>query len=172
VPYFIDLDRFCVNGTYSYTPGETYTGLSVHAENDMPQLRGVLIQSRPMADDNNMVGTFAVNADSAADTQLSNCNPRNVGITHSNRNDKNSVYFDWTAPASGTGPLRFGYAVVQTQPMYWANQRTAVIGEDGVGGDACGMATDATTAGSSQLTSVGFPALLMVALAVAIKVAL
>jgi hypothetical protein len=26
VPYNIDLDRFCVNGTYSYTPGATYAG--------------------------------------------------------------------------------------------------------------------------------------------------
>jgi hypothetical protein len=26
VPYIIDLDRFCVNGTYSYTPGEPYAG--------------------------------------------------------------------------------------------------------------------------------------------------
>ena len=26
VPYSIDLHQFCVNGTYSYTPGATYTG--------------------------------------------------------------------------------------------------------------------------------------------------
>ena len=26
VPYSIDLDQFCVNGTYSYTPGATYRG--------------------------------------------------------------------------------------------------------------------------------------------------
>ena len=26
VPYSIDLDQFCYNGTYSYTPGATYTG--------------------------------------------------------------------------------------------------------------------------------------------------
>ena len=31
------------------------------------------------------------------------------GITHSNRDNKGSVYFDWTAPAAGSGPLRFGY---------------------------------------------------------------
>lgn len=32
------------------------------------------------------------------------------GITHSNGGDKDSVYFDWTAPSNGTGTIRFGYA--------------------------------------------------------------
>ena len=32
-----------------------------------------------------------------------------AAITHSNGNDKDSVYFDWTAPANGTGPIRFRY---------------------------------------------------------------
>ena len=26
VPYIIDLDQFCINGTYSYNPGQNYTG--------------------------------------------------------------------------------------------------------------------------------------------------
>lgn len=51
---------------------------SVHAENDMPQLRGVLIQSRIVADDTTLVGTFAVNADSNTTTRLSDCSPSNV----------------------------------------------------------------------------------------------
>ena len=35
------------------------------------------------------------------------------GITHSNGGDKGSVYFDWTAPAAGSGSLRFGYTIIQ-----------------------------------------------------------
>ena len=31
------------------------------------------------------------------------------GITHRNADDKNSIQFMWTAPASGTGTIRFGY---------------------------------------------------------------
>ena len=30
-----------------------------------------------------------------------------AAITHSNGADKDSVYFDWTAPANGTGIIRF-----------------------------------------------------------------
>ena len=52
--------------------------MSVHAENDMPRLRGVLIQSRIVADDTTIAGTFAVNAESDTTTQLSACTPPNV----------------------------------------------------------------------------------------------
>ena len=55
--------------------------MSVHAENDRPQLRGVLIQSRIVADDTTLVGTFAVNAASSATTRLSDCSPSDVSIT-------------------------------------------------------------------------------------------
>ena len=47
--------------------------VSLHAENDMPQFRGVLIQARMMADDNVRLGTFAVSPDSAMTTRLSSC---------------------------------------------------------------------------------------------------
>lgn len=40
---------------------------------DMPQLRGVLIQSRMVADDVTTVGSFAVSENSADDTKLSDC---------------------------------------------------------------------------------------------------
>ena len=52
--------------------------MSVHAENDMPQLRGVLIQSRIVADGTTLVGTFAVNPDSSTTTRLSDCTPNDV----------------------------------------------------------------------------------------------
>ena len=35
------------------------------------------------------------------------------GITHNSNIVKGSVYFDWTAPAAGSGPLRFGYTIIQ-----------------------------------------------------------
>ena len=47
--------------------------VSLHAENDMPQFRGVLIQARLMADDTNRVGVFAVSPDSMTTTRLSSC---------------------------------------------------------------------------------------------------
>jgi hypothetical protein len=55
-----------------------FFAVSVHAENDMPQLRGVLIQARMMTDDTTLLGTFAVNADSATTTELSACTPPTV----------------------------------------------------------------------------------------------
>ena len=71
------------------------------------------------------------------------------GITHNSTLDKSSESFNWTAPAAGTGAIRFGYAllivqigyqvkmvallfrfaVVQVQNTYWANQRTAMVAE-------------------------------------------
>ena len=33
-----------------------------------------------------------------------------------------SVSFTWTAPAEGSGYVSFRFAVVQTTPVYWANQ--------------------------------------------------
>ena len=47
--------------------------VSLHAENDMPQFRGVFIQARMVADDNNRVGVFAVSPDSMTTTRLSSC---------------------------------------------------------------------------------------------------
>jgi hypothetical protein len=38
-----------------------------------------------------------------------------AAITHSNGNDKDSVYFDWIAPAAGSGALRFGYNIILSQ---------------------------------------------------------
>jgi hypothetical protein len=35
-----------------------------------------------------------------------------AAITHSNGDDKDSVYFDWTAPAAGSGALRFRYNII------------------------------------------------------------
>ena len=64
----------------SYTFLIWFFAVSVHAENDRPQLRGVLIQSRIVADDTTLVGTFAVNADSSTTTRLSDCSPSNVSI--------------------------------------------------------------------------------------------
>ena len=51
--------------------------VSMHAPNDDPQLRGVLIQSRVVADES-MVGSFAVNADSMTTTRLSSCTRADV----------------------------------------------------------------------------------------------
>ena len=36
--------------------------------------------------------------------------------------DKSSVSFTWTAPAEGSGYVSFRFAVVQTTPVYWANE--------------------------------------------------
>ena len=38
------------------------------------------------------------------------------GITHTNKNDKDSVSMNWTAPLEGTGPIQF--ALVQTLPVH------------------------------------------------------
>ena len=54
--------------------------MSLHGENDMPQFRGVLIQARPVLDDNNPVGIFAVNGDSMDNTRLSLCATDTVSI--------------------------------------------------------------------------------------------
>ena len=47
--------------------------VSLHAENDMPQFRGVFIQGRMMADDTTRLGIFAVSPDSMTTTRLSSC---------------------------------------------------------------------------------------------------
>lgn len=40
---------------------------------DMPQFKGVFIQSRMVVDDKTVVGSFAVNENSSSDTRLSDC---------------------------------------------------------------------------------------------------
>ena len=50
-----------------------------------------------------------------------------IAITHSNGADKDSVYFDWTAPANGSGPLRFGYRSYNYYLDYVANRQSLCI---------------------------------------------
>ena len=41
------------------------------------------------------------------------------GITHTSNVDKGSVYFDWTAPAAGSGALSFGYTMYYNTMSYY-----------------------------------------------------
>ena len=59
-------------------------------------------------------------------------------VTHRNRNDKTSELLHWTAPAAGTGPVNFLYAVVVrydqgVMNMFYATLRTMPVAE----GETC-----------------------------------
>ena len=43
------------------------------------------------------------------------------------RNDKQSLQFEWTAPSAGTGPVTFRYAGVRVFASYWADQVAGVV---------------------------------------------
>ena len=92
---------------------------------------GFFVQARLMADDTQFTGTGTF-ATVSGNSRLSSCTPPDVrpdsnlivhnchhqhmhpffipqsGVTHSSRVSRTSVMFSWTAPAAGTGPIRFG----------------------------------------------------------------
>jgi hypothetical protein len=128
VPYVIDFSVFeIVNDAYVYEPGRTYT--LTFEDTDGLQFRGFFIQSRLTADMMTLVGEFIVT--DSGNSQLRPC-PANGdpnGITHTNRNDKDSVSMQWTAPPEGTGPIQFAYAAVQQLDTFWADERSVVLEE-------------------------------------------
>ena len=102
---------------------------SVTLQRDAGTLRGFFIQGRSVVG-NNMVGTFADPAEIDPSTRLSSCATPEIGVTHNNgaRMDLSGPFtFQWTAPAEGTGPIWFRYTVVQTAPVWWANDATVAI---------------------------------------------
>ena len=50
------------------------------------------------------------------------CIQDNLGVTHTNADDKTTVSFTWTAPPVGTGEVEVRFAVVMVRQTYWANQ--------------------------------------------------
>jgi hypothetical protein len=130
VPYEINLSVFDVeNGSYVYVPGRTYTLTFEDPDANGLQFRGFFIQSRLTADMMTLVGEFIVT--DSGNSQLRPC-PANGdpnGITHTNRNDKDSVSMQWTAPPEGTGPIQFAYAAVQVLDTFWANERSEMLQE-------------------------------------------
>jgi hypothetical protein len=102
---------------------------AVTLQRDGGTLRGFFIQGRTVFQ-NSMVGTFADPSGIDPTTRLSNCPTPEIGVTHSNiaRMDLSGPFtFQWTAPAEGTGPIWFRYTVVQTAPVWWANDTTVAI---------------------------------------------
>lgn len=104
-----------------YLPGETY----VLTLSGTTSFRGLLVQARSMADDT-PVGSFVAEA---GITRLSSCARADSAITHISRIVKTSVQLNFTAPAAGTGPLRFLYAVVQSFNVYYATSESAAVEE-------------------------------------------
>ena len=94
--------------------------------------RGFFIQGRTELT-NMMVGTFNDPAGYNVNTRLSMCTTPSVGVTHNNPDPRvefsDPLSFSWVAPAAGTGPILFRYSVVQMQPIWWANDVSAVVQE-------------------------------------------
>ena len=73
--------------------------------------RGFLIQGRLAADGTTPVGSF--DGDNLPNnTRLSSCTPNNdISVTHDNmpepRVEFTMLYFNWTAPPTGTGSIQF-----------------------------------------------------------------
>lgn len=131
VPYEIDLTQFeDENGTYVYTPGMTYTLTFSGVNGEM--FRGFFVQSRLASDSTTRVGTFAAIQER---TRLSLCERPEDGVTHTHPAGDianfTSRIMNWTAPSSGTGPIRFAFAVVETRRNFWADQRSDMVMEAG-----------------------------------------
>ncbi|CAI8044913.1 Defense protein l(2)34Fc [Geodia barretti] len=137
VPYEIDLTMFeDDNGTLQYTPGRVYT-LTFRRMGGVT-FRGFFVRARLAADDSFLTNAPFAMIDSEIFTRTSSCTPANSGITHNNaaRADLIEVQFQWTAPPEGTGTIFFGFAVVQTRDVYWANQMSAMLEEEPAGSGA------------------------------------
>lgn len=94
-------------------------------------LLGFFIQGRAVMM-NTMVGSFADPSANNANTQLSLCTPRSVGVTHNNSPRmalSGPFTFQWTAPPAGTGSVEFRFTIVQTIPVWWANDPSAALQE-------------------------------------------
>jgi hypothetical protein len=81
---------------------------------------------------NTMVGSFADPSSNDPTTRLSSCSTPEVGVTHNNAAimDLSGPFtFTWIAPEAGTGPIWFRYTIVQTAPVWWANDATAALQE-------------------------------------------
>ena len=75
----------------------------------------------------------------------------NLGVTHTNADDKTTVSFTWTAPPVGTGEVEVRFAVVMVRQTYWANQLAGTLQEG-------------PSDGSAAYTSQGTLALILLAL--------
>ncbi|XP_064384961.1 defense protein l(2)34Fc-like [Halichondria panicea] len=129
VPYTISLMPFynASDSSFTFYPGRTYTLGIANATNGTAAFRGFFVQARLVSDDTTRVGIFGPTGPVANLSRLSSCPIVTDGITHNSPVDKDAMYFTWTAPMGYTGDIRFGFAIVQTQNNYWANQRTGVV---------------------------------------------
>lgn len=121
-----------VNGSYYYAPGQTYTGITNEFSRSRTveltvlivtwhamqlkfvllavtlrgssgeQFRGFLMQIRSAADQSILTGL----SENSSDIRSHSCSPAGGGVTHTNRNNKTSVQFQWT-PTAGTGDVVF-----------------------------------------------------------------
>ena len=178
-PFQLDISNFtmCTGAGsapgYCYYPGETYYLTLSGMNND--DFRGLLVQGRQAADGTTPTGTF-INFNS--NTQAAPCMPAMSAVTHTNPSVKRSVLLHWTAPAVGTGPVRFHFAVVVTyQPRaptsneFYATLVTAPIAEVPTTGTTPTATTGTTpTAGAStSLSGVSSWAILAIAIITAAK---
>eukprot|EP00731_Ephydatia_muelleri_P026140 Em0018g240a len=130
-PFVLDISQLYDQlGNIYYTPGYSYT-LKLSGSN----FRGFLIQARSSVS-GTPLGKFSVGGDGSQ--QLSQCSPPDSAVTHTSNSVKNSASLTWTAPAAGSGPIVFLYAVVVQNSAglstFYATLNTSIIPE--------GLATD------------------------------
>eukprot|EP00731_Ephydatia_muelleri_P026181 Em0018g281a len=125
-PFVLDIFQLYNQlGNIYYTPGYSYT-LSLSGDN----FRGFLVQARSSVS-GTPLGKFSVGGDGSQ--QLSQCSPPESAVTHTSNSVKNSVSLTWTAPATGSGPIVFLYAVVVQNSAgvstFYATLNTSIIPE-------------------------------------------
>ncbi|KAL5491379.1 hypothetical protein EMCRGX_G016658 [Ephydatia muelleri] len=118
------LDVSALNGTY--IPEVTYSLVLSRRVS----YNGLLVQGRQASNLSQAAGNFTITC-SETDKQRSQCvhvAPESA-VTHSNDTLTSNVTLTWTAPAAGTGPVVFLYAVLVSNSTYYAPMMTTPIQE-------------------------------------------
>lgn len=107
---------------------DDYLDVKIESVNEVDQFRGFIL--RALNRDDKVIGMFS--ASPAATYKILNCSQITESsawsfVTHANNQDKNSLSFQWRAPADFTGDIRFKATVVKVKEVFWSNVESEIV---------------------------------------------